>query len=151
MDHKDLLNEDLQLTNQTQKFLIESARWGKFLSILGFIFIGLMAILSVLVPSFLASIPPYNKMEPSTLKTVQAVMAVVYFALAVLYFFPCLFLNRFSSRTIKGIKQASQVHFEEGLSNLKSMFKFFGILTIVILSLYVLFFLGLMIAMGLKG
>lgn len=151
MDHTDLLSNDLQVSGQAQRFLQESARWGKFLSVVGFIFVGLMAIFSLILPSFVSRVPPYNQMAPATLTVLQATLAVVYFSLAVLSFFPCLFLNRFSSRMQKAIGQMSQENFDDALSSLKSMFKFFGILTIVMLSFYVLVFLLAMVGLGLKG
>ena len=51
MENLDLLNNDLQVTPQAQSYLTESAKWGKFLAIMGFIFCGLMVILAFFVPA----------------------------------------------------------------------------------------------------
>ncbi|MDE3212381.1 MAG: hypothetical protein KGM98_04040 [Bacteroidota bacterium] len=88
MDHKDLLTDDLQVSPQARLFLSESARWGKFLSIVGFIFVGLMAVLSLFLPSFMAKLPPYNQMSTSALSALQATLSVIYFCMAALFFFP---------------------------------------------------------------
>ena len=40
MENLDLLNNDLQVTPLSQNFLSEAAKWGKFLSVMGFIFCG---------------------------------------------------------------------------------------------------------------
>ena len=151
MDHTDLLSNDLQVSPQAQSFLNESARWGKFLSIVGFIFVGLMAILSLTIPSYIVKLPPYNQLPASTLTVLQVGITIVYFAFAILFFFPCLFLNRFSFRMQRAIQTISQENFEDALSSLKSMFRFYGILTIIMLSLYALLFFLAMIGLGIKG
>lgn len=49
------------------------------------------------------------------------------------------------------VKSVSQQTFDESLMNLKSMFKFYGILTIVLLSLYSLIFIIGMLGLALRG
>jgi hypothetical protein len=50
-----------------------------------------------------------------------------------------------------GVKSVSQENFDESLMNLKSMFKFYGILTIILFSFYALVFVIAMIALAMKG
>jgi len=49
------------------------------------------------------------------------------------------------------LNTVSQETFDESLKNLKSMFKFYGILTIVMLSVYALIFVIAMIVAAMKG
>ncbi|MEO8412781.1 MAG: DUF5362 family protein [Ginsengibacter sp.] len=151
MENFDLLNNDLQVSPQSQNYLTESAKWGRFLAIMGFIFCGIMAVFAFVLPSFILKLPPYNSM-PATYSTgVQAALTVVYLFFGLLLFFPCLYLYRFSVKMQTAVKSVSQENFEESLMNLKSMFKFYGILTIILLSFYILIFVVAMIGLAVKG
>ena len=68
-------------------------------------------------------------------------IGIFYVLMALLYFFPTYYLFQFANKTKKGISNNSNESVEEGLVNLKSMFKFIGIFTVVILSIYALIFL----------
>lgn len=151
MESLDLLNNDLQVSSPVQNFLNESAKWGKFLSIVGFIFCGLMAAMSFFVPALIMNMPPYNSLPSGSLAAVTTGMTVVYLALAGLLFFPSFYLFKFSTRMQEALNLASQENFEESLKNLKSMFKFYGIFVIVVLSIYVLIFILLMVGLAMRS
>ncbi len=151
MENFDLLNNDLQVSPVAQSYLTESAKWGKFLSIVGFILCGLMVVIAFIIPSLMVKVPPYNGMSESFSGTMRMWMTVIYLLFAALFFFPCLYLNRFSVKMQAAAKAVSQENFEESLMNLKSMFKFYGIFTIIMLSLYALAFIIGMIALTMQG
>ncbi|MGZ3959302.1 MAG: DUF5362 family protein, partial [Flavisolibacter sp.] len=67
-----------------------------------------------------------------------------YIIVAVVYFFPCLFLFRFSAGMKKALNSNSQDELDLAFQNLKSMFKYVGVITIIFLALYAL---GVIIAM----
>ena len=100
MENLDLLNNDLQLSPPGLNYLLESAKWGKFLAIMGFILCGIMAILSFVLPAFMSRLPPYNSMPSTFSSGVQSAMTIVYLAAAVLLFFPCLYLYKFSIKRL---------------------------------------------------
>lgn len=128
---------DLQLDQQSSAYLAETARWGKFLSILGFILTGLLLIVGIFMGSFMAS----------TMSAAEgfggissSFFTIVYLAIALVYFFPCLYLFRFSTKAQDALRSNDQSSLTEGFKNLKSCFRFMGILTIVILGFYALAF-----------
>lgn len=143
MENLDLLNNDLQVTPQAQSYLTESAKWGKFLAIMGFIFCGLMVILAFLIPELMSQFPQNNPsgVSFSSSPFMKVGMTLLYLILAVLLFFPCLYLYKFSVKMQVATRNVSQENFDESLMNLKSMFKFYGIFTIIILSFYALVFI----------
>ena len=110
-----------------------------------------MAILSFVLPAFMSRLPPYNSMPSTFSSGVQSAMTIVYLAAAVLLFFPCLYLYKFSIKMQLAVKSVSQENLDESLMNLKSMFKFYGILTIVLLSFYALIFILGMLGLALRG
>ena len=141
MESLDLLSNDLQVTPQAQNYLTESAKWGKFLAIMGFILCGFMMVIAFFIPVVLTQLPPYNTMSSDFSAGMKVGMTIVYLILALLFFFPCFYLYKFSVKMQSAAKTVSQDNFEESLMNLKSMFKFYGIFTIIILSFYALAFI----------
>ena len=150
MENLDLLSNDLQVSPQAQSYLTESARWGKFLAIMGFIVCGFMMILSFFMPVFLTQLPPYNTMSSEFSSGMKVGMTIVYLLLALLSFFPCFYLYKFSVKMQSAVKMVSQENFDESLMNLKSMFKFYGVFVIIILSFYTLAFIIGIIAAAMR-
>jgi Family of unknown function (DUF5362) len=131
---------ELQIDATSHAILREASKWAKFLSIVGFIFCGLM----VLIGIFAASI--FSTMGTQYGGTAMAagmgsLMTVVYILLALIYFFPCLFLYKFGTKTQLALRSNDQQQLSLSLGNLKSYFKFLGILTIIGLSIWVLAFI----------
>ena len=58
-------------------------------------------------------------------------VALVYFVMGALYFFPCLFLYNYSRKVKEAIAASDQEVMGKGFSQLKSLFKYMGILTII--------------------
>lgn len=138
----------LNVDSQSKSFLNEAAKWGKFLSILGFVF----CVLFVVVGIFLATNVSQLENEYSRYSTVRTSpqgmgvgIAIVYILGAVLYFFPCLYLFRFSSHMKTAIASDDQAHLTTGFQNLKSMFKFVGVLTLIMIALWLL---GILVSLG---
>jgi hypothetical protein len=140
MENSDLLNDDLQLSPLSQNFLIEAARWGKFLSVVGFIFCGILAFASFFAPAIYNKTAAFRDSDALMSGVMSTVIIIVYLGFAVLLFFPCWFLNKFSVKMKTALNSMSQENFDESFKNLKSLFKFYGIFTIVILSFYILIF-----------
>jgi hypothetical protein len=151
MENFDLLNNDLQVSATAQNFLAESAKWSRFLAIMGFIFCGLMVVMAFFIPALIVNLPPYNTLPASYSTGIATGMTVVYLLLALLLFFPCFYLYKFSVKMRISLNTESQENFEESLKNLKSMFKFYGVLTIIMLSFYALAFVIAMIFTAMKG
>lgn len=147
----DLLNNDLQVSVPAQNFLSECAKWGRFLAIIGFILCGIMVVLAFFIPVLIMNIPPYNAMASSLSSGLATGMTIMYILLALLFFFPCFYLNKFSVKMKSSLAESSQENFDESLQNLKSMFKFYGIVAIVTLSIYALIFLAAMIGVAFSG
>ncbi len=151
MENLDLLNNDLQVSPASQTFLSEAARWGKFLSIVGFVFCGLMMILAFFIPTLMMNLPPYNQVASAMTSAMSAGLTIVYLLLALLLFFPCLYLYRFSVKMKVALGSISQESFEASLQNLKSLLKFYGIFVIVMLSFYALAFIIGMMGLAMNG
>jgi hypothetical protein len=126
---------DLQIDHQSNVYLNEAAKWGKFLAIMGFIFCGLILIVALFAGTFMASMMQgFGGAEAG----LAGVVTVVYVVIALVYFFPCLYLYNFSTKVQAALRSNQQDALNVSFRNLKSCFKFLGILMIVMLSFWVL-------------
>ncbi|NEU09432.1 hypothetical protein GZH53_13995 [Flavihumibacter sp. R14] len=125
-------------------FLGETARWGKFIAILGFVasgFMALVAIIFLLVPSM---------SQNSQFPVAGFIIGPIYLVMAIMYFFPSRFLYKFSSNIKAALFTNNQSALSTGFENLKSNFKFWGILLIVMLGFYAICIIGA-IGFGILG
>ena len=150
MENSDLLNYDLQLSPSSQSFLSETAKWGKFISIIGFIGCGFILIIAFFVPSIYSSLATMQGIPSQVIAGSTIGITIVYILMSLLLFFPSLFLYRFSTKMKLALSTVSQENFDESFKNLKSMFKFYGILTIVMLSIYALIFIFILIGLAMR-
>ena len=104
--------------------LRQTKPWTMLVSIVGFIYVGFMVILGV-GSMFMFSMFDKTKSFP------PGMLGAVYIIMAVIYFFPILFLFKFSSSLGRLIDGGGATEMEEALLNQKSFWKFIGILTIV--------------------
>jgi hypothetical protein len=131
--------------------LSEAARWAKFLSIIGFIVCGLVVLIGVFFGSFFSTLMgqyersgQYNEF-PTASSGLGATVAVLYIIIALIYFFPCLFLFRFATKMKTALASNDQETLNISFQNLKATFRFIGILTLIMLVFWALaFIIGLL-------
>ncbi len=127
---------DLQIDQSGLNFLNEAARWTRFLSILGFIFCGLLALIALFGGSYLAGM--MSGVSGSGIAFSGVFVTIFYLLLDLLLFFPTLYLFNFSSKMRKAQRNNDQLTLTDSFKNLKSYFKFHGILAIIIVAFYFL-------------
>jgi len=132
---------ELQIDQQSISYLGETARWARFLSIVGFVLCGVMVIYAFFVGRLFSTFPRSSG-SADALSSVMgfggAFFSVFFIVIALLYFFPCLYLFNFAGKMQMALRNNDQTTLNASLGNLKSCFKFVGILTIVFLSFYLL-------------
>lgn len=124
--------EQLNVNSASKSFLKEIAKWGFFLSIIGFIGIAFMVVLALFSNAIFNAIPQAKQMPVN----LGMVMTIVYLVLAILYFFPVYYLMQFSNKMKKALATKNDETLAESFSVLKSHYKFMGVFTIITLSLY---------------
>ena len=138
------------IDDASRSHLAEAAKWAKFLAIVGFVMCGFIVIASFFIGTiFSTSFSRYNDYSdgPSVGGGFGILITLFYLAFGLLYFFPCLFLFRFANHMKSALNTNDQLTLNKSFQNLKIMFRFVGILTIIVISLYVLlFFVGIMSA-----
>lgn len=132
----------LAIDETAKGFLLEAARWAKFLAILGFIAVGFMVLAGIFASAFSSTVLDEYNISTS-------VIAVVYLIFALIYFFPFLYLFNFSSKTRKALRVNDQFALNLGLSNLKSHYKYVGVLAIIMLIIWAVAIIGISIGASL--
>jgi hypothetical protein len=123
-----------QLTSESAAYLLKTAKWGKFLAILGFILTGLIFIAGILMSFVLSTVQ--DEMVPLNLPFSPKILSIIYIIIAGISVIPVIFLNSFCNQTIKAVKNSSSVNLAHSMRNLKNLFVFMGISTVVMLALY---------------
>jgi hypothetical protein len=120
-----------------RSFLTETIKWGKFIAIIGFVFTGLIALVGVV---FL--IGGGSGLNYRFTQGFGFIVGPTYLLLSLLYFFPSRFLYRFCSNIKSALNSNDQEALAVGFENLKSNFKFWGILLMVMIVFYGVLILG---------
>jgi len=129
---------ELQLDQTAKDFLKEIAKWAYFLSIVGFVGIGLMLVIAVFAGTIFASMG--SAMGGAFGSSFGAAMGFVYVFIAAIYFFPVFYLFKFSVNAKKAFRENDSEALSSSLGYLKSHYKFIGIFMAAILALYALIF-----------
>ena len=130
-------NTQAILGEQGLEYLKETAKWGKFLAIVGFVIVGIIAVASLFIGAIFSNLPQGEMPIPFP----SSILTVMYLLMALLYFFPTLYLYQFSTKTLDAIARKEDDLLENGLEKLKSLFKFMGIMTVIVLGFYALGFI----------
>jgi hypothetical protein len=152
---------DTSISQRDASSLERTAKWARFLGIVGFVLVGVMVLFSLFIGAMISwfmglqqSMMAMSGMQGSqpelpseVLGFVGAIYTVIFLLSALLYFFPSLYLYRFGLRTLHSLKGPFNADlFHSALDAQRRLFTFMGVLTIVLLAFYgfgfVVFLLG---------
>ncbi|NSW45320.1 MAG: hypothetical protein HPY79_05865 [Bacteroidales bacterium] len=137
------------LNKEIKSNLLSISKWLKFFSILGLVVIGMMFISSIFLLITQKVLNPifenYEYNSNYFMPNIFIFMSIFYLFLSIIYLFPIIYLLKASIKLEKGLKENQQETVSNGIYNLKLHFKYMGILTIVLISLYLLFILGIIL------
>jgi hypothetical protein len=125
----------LIMTKHTILYLKQTSKWSLFISIIGFVFIGLSLIGSVFYWLFLFPLSEQPVSIP--------LFSIFYIVLALVYFFPIYYLYQFSNYLEKAFSFNTSEGLEHAFGYLKSHYKFLGVFFVSSTCFYLLFFLGI--------
>jgi hypothetical protein len=122
----------IEIEEDTLKDLDKTRKWTMFFAIVGFIILGLFVIFGLFAGVFLSVFNTGNL--PSGFP--EWLIFVITLVFAVIYFFPVLYLFRFSKHTSNAVKTLDKQELNKAFKNLRAYYVYTGILLIVVLSIY---------------
>ncbi|MGA7614244.1 MAG: type II secretion system protein GspG [Thermoanaerobaculia bacterium] len=124
------------LTGPMLDSLRRTKPWVRLLSVLGFIAAGLILIIGIFMVGF--GLIGGSATKSAGGGIVVAGLGVLYSLLALLYFFPALYLSRYASAIGRAITTGPRVaSVEDALRQQKSFWKFTGIAALIMILLYI--------------
>jgi protein-S-isoprenylcysteine O-methyltransferase Ste14 len=123
----------IEIDQKTLKNINATRKWTMFLSVIGFIILGLFIVLGLIAGTFLSAFKPG---ETGT-GFPESLMFVIFLLLAVAYFFPVFFLFRFSKHAANAVHAFDKHELHKAFRSLKHYFAYLGVLIIIGLTLYV--------------
>lgn len=124
--------------------LAEAGKWGKFLGIIGLIVL-LLTILAGIGLVVLGR-PYFSDISDTDLAGIPFGwngLAAIYFIPALLSIYPCWALLKFGALARSAVKKGDQVKLNKSFAYLKQLFRFIGIITIIIILLYAVAIAGM--------
>ncbi|MDQ3276710.1 MAG: hypothetical protein M3Q06_00175 [Bacteroidota bacterium] len=133
----------LTIDPATKANLSETARWARFLAIIGFVFLLVMVLVGIY------STITINRFEDEfremggqgsagMLRSAGTGVAAVYILIAAVWFFPLLFTLRFANQMQGALQNNDQKLLSASFQNLKVCYRYLGIITVIFLVLIVL-------------
>ena len=151
-NYVEINDQKIELEGLTLLHLNEIRKWSMFLAILGYVGVGVLLFLGVLL--FVAT-SFHSSFQPDQLGFIGPWLGIIYIILAAISFFPAFYMYRFSGKARHSLLQigslhASNVLMAESIDYLKKYFRYIGILTIVILCIYLIVAIGVFIAFAIR-
>ena len=134
----------LSIDTTGRQHLIEAAKWARFLAIIGFVFIALFAVFAIAGGSYIAKIfnrtNQFNEVGGGFTTGMTIGIIIYYLCIALLVFFAYLFLYRFAVNMRMALHGNNQELLNRSFQNLKILYRYWGILTVIGLIFFALFF-----------
>jgi len=134
---------DLVLTPEAQYYLNEGAGWAKFLGIMGFIGCGFILIIAFSLGAIFNMAAKFSPNPAGFPAGAGVALGFFYALLALLYFFPSLYIYKFGISAKRGVLMRESADITASVAKLKSFLKFWGVMMIIGMAFGVLGFLGL--------
>lgn len=140
----------LVVTEEMRSYFYDMAKWAGFIAIVGFVFAGVSIIAAFTVGASLKQSPELAAMPTQFAAVGPAAFTILFLIMAFALFYPSLLLFKYSATAKQGILYLDQNSLTAAVSKLKSLFQFWGIITIIYVGLQVLLFIASLTS-GLAG
>ena len=132
-------DNQLTINAEAKSYLLTTSKWSKFIAIVGFAMIAIMVLGSIAAFFISPVFGEYQDFQSFQYMPMPFYfIGIFYFIMAVIYFFPCNFLYRFSMKTKKAMQNNDLSTLNEGLRNMKNLSTFIGVVTVISLALMLL-------------
>jgi hypothetical protein len=140
----------LVVTEEMRSYFYDMSKWARFLSVVGFVISAFLTLGSFGIGAAVTANPGMlNQLGP--LGGIGATgITIFYLLLALFFFYPSLLLLRFSAKVKQGVLFGDQGNLNDAIAHVKSLFKFWGVITILLIASYFLLLLAVLTGGGIK-
>ena len=126
----------LSIDPSSKQHLTEAAKWARFLAIVGFVCLGLLILSGLFASLMFSRFQDTSRFSSRAFGGgyMGAASAIMYIIMAVIYFFPLLYLLRFANAMRAALTADDQERLMLSFQNLKACFRYVGIITIITLA-----------------
>jgi hypothetical protein len=141
----------LHITEDIRSYLYETSKWTKFLSIIGFVATVFMVMLAFSVSAMMGAMDTMTAGNNPYAQIPQGVLTFWLLIAALIYFYPSFLLFKYSSSCKQAVLYGDNESLSLAMGKMKSFFKFWGVLFIVLLSFYLITFIMIVVSMVTTG
>lgn len=127
----------LIVTEDMHSYIYDMAKWANFLGIVGFVISAFLLLAALTVGPTINANPEMAKTLGQLGAMDGTTISIVFLFYGLLIFYPSLLMVRYAMKAKQGVLYGEQENLNEAMNRLKSLFKYFGILAIVFIGLYV--------------
>ena len=135
----------MPIGDEGQSFLRTAGSWCLFLGIIGVISVVLLILIAIgmvvvgsSASSYMGYGYPYAAGAASATKTIMWISAALYFIIAIIYIYPISQMFSFNSKVKAATSSGDAATLTQSLRHMRNIFAFFGIMTIIGISLFIL-------------
>lgn len=150
MENQQILDEgmaavpSLELSSSAKNYLLQTSKWARFLSILGFIFPALMIVVGV---SFGSLANQFGDMS-LIVGGFTSFIGIFFIIIGLITLYPALRLFQFSKQARKAADEEDSQALEMCLKRIRSFFRFYGIIMIIYLAFIAIGILSAIFGLG---
>lgn len=126
--------ESLMVTEEIRSYIYETAKWTRFLSITGLVFAAFLALMALSANGLMETMTAVAPGSP-LIQLGTAFLTVYFLCISLMLFYPSFLLFKYSNAANTAVLYADQENFTVAMKKMKSVFKFWGIVTIVVLAI----------------
>ena len=142
----------LTVSRPAAYYLRETSKWAYFLSIMGFILSGLIVLIALFAGAILSAMPAFQESQGKSLPPgFGFLISVMYTIMGAIYFVPSWYLLRYARKLKSALASKDSKELTAAFENEKSLYKFWGVFTIVMIAIYAVMLILLVIASIIAG
>lgn len=127
----------LIVSEDMRSYIYDMTKWTSFLAIVGFVLTGLMVLTAFTIgPAISTDAKLAAAMAASSLSPMGITLFCLVFAFAI--FYPSLLLYKYTAKAKLGVLYGEQASLNEAFGKMKSLFKYWGIITLIGIVFYIL-------------
>ncbi len=120
----------LIVTEDMRSYIYDTTKWTNFLAIFGFVVAGFLILTAFTIGPAMSTDP---KLAAVMAQSKISAVAVTIFCLVLAFsvFYPSLLLFKYTTKAKLGVLYGEQASLDEAFSKIKSLFKYWGIITLI--------------------